>query len=109
MILEQGLPLGIHALEELASLCRCQLAHVYLLALPYLVPQATEHRQRSHHFSFPNQMTQDSILELHFEQLVKLVLQAHRLVFSCHHGLPLSLVVQHLWSHWKVMRLVGPY
>ena len=25
---------------------------------------------------------------------MKLVLQAHRLVFSCHHGLPLFLVVQ---------------
>ena len=47
--------------------------------------------------------------ELRFEQLVKLVLQAYRLVFSCHHGLPLSLVVQYLWSHWNVGRLVVPY
>ena len=66
----------IHALQELTSFCRCQ---------------------RSHHFSFPYQMTRGSIPELHFEQLVRVVFQGHRRVFSCHHGLLLSRVVQCLW------------
>ena len=35
--------------------------------------------------------------ELHFEQVAKVMFQAHRLVVSCRHDLPLSLVVQYLW------------
>ena len=124
-----GLPLGIRALQELTSLCKCQLAHFHLFALSYFScarrdykkcffcdPTMTVIAARFYWFlrqrnidSDPHQMTRDSISELRFEQLVKLVLQAHRLVFSCHHGLPLSLVVQYLWSHWKVVRLVDPY
>ena len=78
--------------------------HSFLLA-----PQATGHLQRSHHFLFPYRMTQSSIPEFHYEQLVKVVLRARRLAVSCHHGLPLSLVVQYLWWHWKAVRLVGSY
>ena len=32
--------------------------------------------------------------------------QAHRLVFSHHLGLPLSLVVQYVWEHWKAVLVV---
>ena len=35
-------------------------------------------------------MTRGLIPELHFELLAEVVCQAHRLVISCHHGLPLS-------------------
>ena len=102
-----GSATGIHALQELTSLCSCQLAHFYLLAAVLVRAPGETVKNAFSVIQTPsilNQMTRDSTPELHFEQLVKLVLQAHRLVFSCHHGVPLCLVVQYLWSHWKVVR-----